>query len=212
MLPASQPGRIVILNGAPRSGKTSLARAVQERSEELWMAIGVDAFADIIPKRLSPGIGLRPGGERPELEPVLPPLYAALYGSAVTMSRQGLNVVVDVGHHEGHSGPLGILSECARMLVGLPTLFVGVRCPLPEILRRRSEGAGDYVRATESDPLPEPIRRWQEAVHRPGIYDLEIDTSNVTPSEGALIIIRRLEEGPPGRACEQLAQLAVASD
>src|SRR5262245_23555606 len=63
-------GQIVILNGPPRSGKSSIAAEIQERFEGVWMNLGVDHFKQMTPARLQPGIGLRPGGERPDLEPV----------------------------------------------------------------------------------------------------------------------------------------------
>jgi chloramphenicol 3-O phosphotransferase len=75
------PGRIIILNGAPRSGKSSIARAIQETFDGVWMNLGVDAWAEMTPSRYRPGIGLRPGGERPELEAIVKLLYAALYES-----------------------------------------------------------------------------------------------------------------------------------
>ena len=149
-------GQIVILNGAPRAGKTSIARVIQEMFEGVWMNLGVDLFArGATPERLQPGIGLRPGrgpqlgGERPDLEPLVPTLYAALYESIAAHSRLGLNVVVDCGHHGGTDA--GILPDCARRLAGLPVLFVGVRCPIEEIMQRRNEaGPGrGYAVGTE---------------------------------------------------------------
>ncbi len=64
------PGTVVVLNGTPRSGKSSIAAALQESSgaDALWLNLGVDAFAGVTPRQLRPGIGLRPGGERPDLE------------------------------------------------------------------------------------------------------------------------------------------------
>jgi chloramphenicol 3-O phosphotransferase len=173
-------GQIIILNGAPRSGKSSIAQAIQERFEGPWMNLGVDSYAQITPPRYRPGIGLRPGGERPDLEVFVPRFYAALYESIAAHSRLDLNVVADVGHHDGYSKPLDILADCAHRLAGLPVLFVGVRCPIEIIMERRaaSETGRGYVTGSSDDPVPLPVRRlWQEAVHRPGVYDLEVDTS-----------------------------------
>ena len=64
------PGQLVILNGPPRSGKSSIAAAIQNSFEGVWMNLGVDRFMAMTPKRYQHGIGLRPGGERPDLEPV----------------------------------------------------------------------------------------------------------------------------------------------
>src|SRR5918994_2901769 len=164
-------GWVVILNGAPRSGKTTLARAVQGAAPGPWLNLGVDAVMRATPARWWPGIGLRPGGERPDLEPLVETLYLTLYESAAAHARRGVDVVVDAGHHDAYSAPRAILAQCARLLAGLPVLVVGVRCPLEEILRRRAASEpGSY--ATDGDP----VRRWQEAVHDPGVYDLEIDT------------------------------------
>ena len=190
------PGQIVILNGVPRSGKSSIVQAIQENFDGVWMNLGVDRFMPMTPKQYQPGMGLRPGGERPDLEPLLPLLYGALYDSIAAHSRAGLNVVSDVGHHDFYSKPLGILPDCAQRLSGLPALFVGVHCPLEIILKRREE---------TGYPIGEPVIRWQESVHAHGLYDLELDTSVLAPTECAEAIRQRLENGPPGTALASLA-------
>src|SRR5206468_11572687 len=128
-----------------------------------------DRFMQMTPPQFLPGIGLRPGGERPDLEPLIPILYSAMYESIAAHSRLGLNVVTDVGHHDAYSIPRGILVDCARRLRGLPVLFVGVRCPIEVIMeRRRSTG-------WNAESVDSAVRLWQEEVHKPGIYDLEVD-------------------------------------
>src|SRR5213080_3086391 len=140
----TKPGQIIILNGAPRSGKSSIVTAIQETFVGLWMNLGVDVFVtQVTPKRYRPGMGLRPGGEGHRLAPLVPALYAAMYESIAAHSRAGLNVVVDVG---------------------------------------------------------------QRDVHVPGIYDLEVDTSVLSPTECADAIRRRLDEGPPPSAFRRLAE------
>jgi chloramphenicol 3-O phosphotransferase len=129
--------QIVILNGAPRSGKSSIAKAIQDQFDGPWMNLGVDAYNAMTPERYLPGIGLRPGGERPDLENIVPFLYAALYESIAVHVGLGLNVVADFGHHDFYSQPLGILADCARRLEGFPVLFVGVHCPLDLVMQRR---------------------------------------------------------------------------
>ncbi len=208
----TKPAQIIILNGAPRSGKSSIVEVIQETFEGIWMNLGVDVFArGVTPKRYQPGIGLRPGpgpelgGDRPELEPLVPTFYAAMYESIAAHSRLGLNVVTDCGHH-GAIHP-HLLSDCARRLAGLPVLFVGVRCPIEEIMKRRNESSpGRYAVSSPDVPVPPPVYLWQEEVHKPGIYDLEVDTSLLSPEECAAAIRDRLETGPPPSAFRQLAQ------
>lgn len=218
MAQAPRPGQIVILNGAPRSGKSSIAAAIQESFDGPWMNLGVDAYVNAVtPPRYRPGMGLRPGGERPDLEPLLPTFYAALYESIAAHSRLGLDVVVDVGHHDDYSTPLHILSDCARRLAGLPVLFVGVRCTIETIMQRRRAGQagreGLYAVGTAEEPVPAPVLRWQNAVHVPGIYDLELDTSQLTPAECAARILARLRDGiPRPTAFERLAKLSPLTE
>jgi len=187
-------GQIIILNGAPRSGKSSIAAAIQETFDGLWVNLGVDHYMRMTPACYHPSIGLRPGGERPDLEPIIELLYAALYESIAAHSRLGVNVVVDIGHHDAYSRSLAILPTCARRLRGLPVLFVGVRCPLEIILQRRT--ATGYNSGSMADP-PSPIRLWQTAVHDPGIYDLEVDTAYLSAHECAKQIQQRLNGAPP---------------
>jgi chloramphenicol 3-O phosphotransferase len=207
MVDPSGFGQIIILNGAPRSGKSSIAIAIQETFDGLWMNLGVDRFMQMTPGRYQPGIGLRPGGERPDLEPWVVLLYRAMYESIAAHSRCGLNVVTDVGHHDAYATRHGILFDCARRLNGLPVLFVGVRCPIETILERR-QNTGYMGGNADSTSLPAPIRRWQEAVHSPGIYDLEVDTSMLSPQECAEAIRRRLDRGPTPSAFHMLASRA----
>jgi chloramphenicol 3-O phosphotransferase len=210
MRPMTKPGRIVILNGAPRAGKSSIVQAIQRSFDAPWMSLGVDVYTrEVTPERYRPGIGLRPGGERLDLEPLIPVFYAALYESIAAHSRLGLNVAADVGHHEGHSRPMGILGECARRLLGLPVLFVGVRCSIEDIMARRNrdEPGREGIYAGGAEP-PAPVLAWQEAVHRPGLYDLELDTSRQRPEACALAIRERLNQDMKGpTAFERLAGL-----
>ncbi len=200
------PGQIIILNGPPRSGKSSIAAAIQDTFDKPWLNLGVDTFKECAtPARYLPGIGLRPGGERPDLEPFIRLAYAAMYESIAAHSRLGLNVVVDVGHHDSFSKSLQILPDCARRLRGLPVLFIGVRCPIEVIMaRRRATGWTDLPLEA---PVSEAVRRWQEAVHSHGSYDMEVDTGLLDPLACAETIRARLEKGPPGNAFETLAVL-----
>ena len=184
-----------MLNGAPRSGKSSIAAAMQETFDGPWMNLGVDVARATTPPGLQPGIGLRPGEPDHPAAPFMPTLYAALYESVAAHARLGLNVVVDVGHHDAD-----VLAGCAGRLHGLRVLFVGVRCPFETIMERRDASPpGSYA------TVPEPVRRWQEAVHVPGVYDLEVDTSQLTPEECAAAIRRRVDDPEPPTAFVRLA-------
>jgi chloramphenicol 3-O phosphotransferase len=108
-------------------------------------------------------------------------LYAALYESIAAHSRLGVNVAVDVGHYDGD-----VLADCIRRLEGLPVLFVGVRCPVEVIMERRRLEPGSYSSSEDA------VLRWETAVHEGREYDLEVDTSILSPAQCADAIASRL--------------------
>ena len=135
----------------------------------------------------------------------MPTLYAALYESVAAHARLGLNVVMDVGHHDAYSQPLHILPDCARRLAGLPVLFVGVHCPIDVLWERRAATWGQR-RDEVDDGVRGSVELGIEAIHAQGGYDLELDTSVSSPEECAERIRKRLEEGPPGLRFDRLAR------
>jgi chloramphenicol 3-O phosphotransferase len=200
---AEPPGRIVLLNGVPRAGKSSIAAAIQASFPGVWMNLGLDHFKSMTPQRYQPGIGLRPGGEAPDLEPLVVTLYIAMYESIAAHSRRGVNVVADVDHHDGFSVPRGILPACARVLEGLPAYFIGVRCPIDVVMARRQATWGRSY--AEDGSIPRPVLLFQELVHIPGVYDLEVDTSVMSPEASAEAIRVRIDAGPAPTALQRLA-------
>lgn len=195
-------GKIVILNGPPRSGKSTMATKIQEQLGGIWMNFGVDQMMNMTPMQYQPGIGLRPGGERPDLEPIVEKMYLSLYHSIASFSRTGLNVVVDVGHHNFYRKPLNLLPRCMKILENHPVAFVGVFCQMDELMNRRIKTWGKGY--DENGEVPEPVEKWQKFVHEPGIYDLEINTSILNPDESVAKIQNMLSRRTFGVAKQEI--------
>ncbi len=184
---------IVVLNGAPRSGKSSIAAAIQQTFAGTWMSLGVDVARQTTPPSAQPGVGLRPGEATHPAARLVPVLYAALWESVAAHARLGLDVVVDVGMYDR-----AIAADATQRLAGLDVLFVGIRCPIEVNLERRRQG-GAYSTQRE------PAERWEREVHAHWGYDLDLDTSALSPEACAESIARRLATGPPPSSFAQLA-------
>ncbi|UYN98721.1 MAG: chloramphenicol phosphotransferase [Devosia sp.] len=185
-------GRIVILNGAPRSGKSSLAKAVQAEVPGRWVNWGVDAFNATLPETLFPGIGLRPGGERPDLEPTVKSLFAVYASTLVALAAAGFDVVADLGLHRHYASPFDPGALLDDAIGGLTVLRVGVDCDLDTIMARRNADPGSIY--AKGDEAPPPVLLWQSAVHDNRPYDLRLDMGHLTPSAGAAKIAARMGE------------------
>ncbi|EEA94905.1 putative phosphotransferase [Pseudovibrio sp. JE062] len=169
------------------------------------MNLGVDVVVKhMTPDQLKPGIGLRPGGERPDLEAFVSRSYRALYKSIAAHAKLGFNVVADLGHHNSYANIDGSWALYLQELDGLNVMLVGVFCPLGEIMQRRAASEGGYLSATEQGDVPRPVQHWQEEVHKPGIYDLELDTSTLSPEQCAAEILRVIASGNKFEARERL--------
>ena len=186
---------IVVLNGAPRSGKSSIVAEIQKTFAGVWMNLGVDVARRMTPQSVQPGIGLRPGEDGHPAAAFVPTLYAALWDSIAVHERLGLNVAADVGLYDER-----VAADAATRVAGLGVLFVGVRCPVDVVIERRRQGGGDHY-ATERGL----VERWERAVHGRWTYDLEVDTSVAGPAQCAQAVAARLASDPPPTAFSRLA-------
>jgi chloramphenicol 3-O phosphotransferase len=60
--------------------------------------------------------------------------------------------------------------------------------------------------------VPDPVQRWQREAHIPGVYDLEVDTSILTPTQCAEAIRRRLGDGVSRPTAFERLAVEVDSD
>lgn len=186
-------GKIVILNGASSSGKTAIARALQEVLDEPYLEAGVDKFLWMLPKRyLNQPLWDDVLGLATKSGVVGRQLISGMHHAIVALSKAGNNVVADHVLVESYW-----LHECASLFADLPAFLVGIRCPL-EVLEERER--------KRRDRTPGQARAQFHVVHAHLVYDLEVDTSLLGPEDCALQIKQRLLDGTPPSAFKLLRQ------
>ncbi|MFF6961414.1 chloramphenicol phosphotransferase CPT [Streptomyces sp. NPDC008317] len=164
---------VIILNGGSSSGKSRIARCLQDVLPRPWLTFGCDTLVDALPAAMRTsedpegGIGFGPDGSVSVGDDfrLLDIAWARGIGA---MARAGARIVVD----EVFLGGPDSQERWRTALTGLDVLWVGVRCD-PEVAAAREAARGD--RATGM------ARSQADLVHRGVRYDLEVDTSR-TPS------------------------------
>lgn len=176
-------GRIVLLNGASSSGKTSIAEQLLEVLPTPWFHLGVDAVnamrSRTRTRELDPG----------RLEATFARTRAGHCRAVAGMAEAGNDVVADTVLWRP-----GWLDLWLEVMAGHDVTFVGVRCALPELERRE---------AARGDREPGKAATQHPTVHAPGHYDVEVDTGTNDPRTCALRI-RTALEAPGPRAFDRL--------
>jgi len=154
-------GRIILLNGASSSGKSTLATALQASLDEPFLHVSSDQLvaAGMLPQRRD---DRGPFDWRHE---VRPRFFAGFHRCLPALARPGNDLIVE------HVIEFGTWrTELATLLNGLDVFLVGVHCALDE-LDRRERLRGDR-RIGEGRTHVEI-----NGIHNLGPYDLDVDTT-----------------------------------
>ncbi|MFI1098131.1 chloramphenicol phosphotransferase CPT [Streptomyces sp. NPDC020917] len=166
------PTQVIMLNGGSSSGKSTIARLLQDLLPDAWLTFGVDTLVDAMPERLrvtgaedsdGGGIGFTEDGGVVTGDEFRRLDEAWALGVAA-MVRAGVPVVVD----EVFLGGPHSQARWQGALAGLDVLWVAVRCD-PDVAAAREAARGDRVTGMAGLQA--------ELVHRGVQYDMEVDTS-----------------------------------
>ena len=149
-------GRIIFLNGASCSGKTTIVRALQETLEAPYLHISADHILGMLPQRYR-------NVRNPDNYRAIYKAISGMHHAVAALAAAGNNVIVDTVLVNKDN-----LAECVFILAHYRVTFVGLFCPLEELARRERE-RGDRVAGMAKSQLGQ--------VHAHQIYDLEVDTS-----------------------------------
>ena len=157
--PASaSSGKIIFVNGASSSGKTTLCRALQASLDLAFWHFSIDHLRDagILPtQRIQ-------DGEFPWAQ-LRPAFFDGYHRCLPALAAAGNNVLVE--HIVETAAWMSLL---LHLLEPFDVFFVGIHCPLAQLEKRESQ---------RGDRRHGEARQDFATVHTFGSYDLEIDST-----------------------------------
>lgn len=197
-------GRAIFLNGGSSSGKTTMAKALQEILPEPHMLLGIDLFWFTMPPKQIDLSTVDPeyytwveeqhDGAEPFFRivpgPILDQMMYARYRAMVAYLDAGMNVVADEVLWKRDW-----LEECLRVLNGYDVFYFGVYCD-DRVLNHREIMRGDRMHGWG--------RGSQFYTHKDAIYDMTVDTSVVSSNDCAEKIKAAIEAGLKPTAFEAM--------
>jgi len=179
-----QPSKIIYLNGPSSSGKTTLAKALQESFSEPFLHIGIDKIIGFMPEKINNWEG-RPASLGFSWEPATDPTGQAIYqihsgpfakkitrslkDIALLLADQKYNLIIE----DVAFGAIEI-EEWRQVFKNYKVLYVGIITPL-DILEQRERNRGNRFLGG--------ARGQYFKVHENVSYDLEVNTYTQTVEE-----------------------------
>ena len=178
-------GRVILLNGASSSGKSSIGRALREALPSPWFLMSVDAFGAMRSTAQTRAL------DQAEADAVLRRTRMGYHRAVAAMASVGNDVIMDYPLSEAWR-----LDDLLEVLDGLDVMLVDVRCSLEE-LDRRERARGDR---------PQGLARSQR-VFAHGDRDIEVDTTSTSARECAADIAHQVLAVDGERAFDRLHRL-----
>lgn len=175
-------GHVVFLNGTPSSGKSTLAAALRELLSPPYIYLSLDDF------------------RRGYLSRYWQSDDGTLFRHVMHGYLLSLRAMASIGHRIIAEAVVTTerLDMYLTLFADIPVLFVGVRCPLGEA-QRREAARTDRRRGSVDLAVPD-----FDSVHAHGAYDLEVDTSILSPAEAAQEVAEGIANWPATTAFELL--------
>jgi chloramphenicol 3-O phosphotransferase len=169
----------IVLNGTSSSGKSTIAAEIQRLWGEPIFHASLDAF-----RGMAAAWHVR---DRDLRKRALMASHENFYRFLRSFRDSEFAVIVDTVFVQDE-----FRRDTLAALEGIPTLLVGVHCPLPE-LERREQARGDRQQGL--------ARQQFDVVHRGVPYDLEVDTGASSATQAAEAILGALRTRFQASSC-----------
>jgi len=201
---SNSSGTVIILNGPSSVGKSSIQKKVQELFQKPYLRMGLDDLAFLPECYISTKGSISPANRGIWLETTQQgeyPVTTIHYGDVAQKMIKGINrtfaafaiagnnIVVDYILYD-HSW----LTDLKNVLKKFKVYFIGVHAPL-EVIEEREKKRGSRLLGH--------ARSHYNTVHKNITYDLEIDTSKLTPEQAAIVIQKYIEQNPNPQAFQK---------
>ncbi len=173
------PVRVIILNGASSSGKSTLIKGLHAALDGPWLAAGLDVFLDMLhPRYYQPPLFQRVLGNLSSGGDIAQSLVRGMHGSLAALAQAGHPLLVDhvLLHKEW-------VDDLRAQLTGLPVMWVGVHCPLDELVTRERARGDRTIGAAAAQA---------RIVHMHAHYDIDVDTHALSAAECVERIVQKL--------------------
>lgn len=178
-------GRIILLNGASSSGKSSIGRELLPLLADPWFFVPVDAIGE-----MRSTVHTRVLDET-EISEMLTRTRLGYHRAVAALASAGNHVIMDYPLSEQWR-----VTDLLTTLAGYDVTLVEVRCSAEE-LERRERDRGDRPLGTA---------RSQTMVYAHGEFDIAVDTTNTGPDECARMIVHGLDAIASPKAFARLRQ------
>lgn len=172
--------RCILLNGTSSSGKTSLAKALQELFPVVFLNFSIDSILYALPQ--SDLAAMINGTPIRRVEYRYERLVDGFHAAAAALLASGNRLIVD----NAMTRPAW-KAAFDEAVAGHRTFKIGVTCD-PEEARKRELKRGDRAIGTVDREMP--------LVHEGMAYDLVVDTTQAPASAIADLIIRQIVVAP----------------
>lgn len=167
--PAQTQGKIILLNGASSSGKSTLAAALQNTLDEPFWHYSID---HLIAAKILPSARIKSG------EFAWPSLRAQFFEGF----HRTLPALAGAGNHliiEHIVETQAWMTRLLELLSGHDVFFVGLHCPLDELERRERARGDRRIGEAKAD---------FETTHTFCRYDFEVDTTQPVNDNARAVI------------------------